>query len=350
MDWSRMADPKQPRTSDGPDELGLTARIGRATGRLALRPVRAVAEAGRDAFTEEAERALDGVMAGPLPEAVGRSLVEHHVLERFATEVLEARAAEEATSAPPVDLDHMEQLVREALENPALERMLVEAINSRLTSELADKITRSPAFKQALANVLTSPEVRHAFERQAAGLGTDLAHASRRRARHADDSVERKVRGWLRRPRPDASPVPFAGVGTRGVALAADAIIVAFVFVVGGALIGLVASLFGGLRPEWLVGALAGAAAWLLLIGYFVTFWSTVGQTPGMRVMRVRVVSASGEAPSGWRSLLRLIALALAVILLFTGFLPALVDRRRRALQDFVAGTTVVYDAEEVQP
>ena len=67
-----------------------------------------------------------------------------------------------------------------------------------------------------------------------------------------------------------------------------------------------------------------------------------------MRLMRVRVVSASGEAPSGWRSLLRLVGLALAVILLFTGFLPALVDGRRRALQDFMAGTTVVYDAEAV--
>jgi len=66
--------------------------------------------------------------------------------------------------------------------------------------------------------------------------------------------------------------------------------------------------------------------------------------------MRVRVVSASGEPPSGWRSLIRLIGLALAVILLFTGFVPALVDGRRRALQDFMAGTTVVYDTDAVRP
>jgi uncharacterized RDD family membrane protein YckC len=64
----------------------------------------------------------------------------------------------------------------------------------------------------------------------------------------------------------------------------------------------------------------------------------------------VRVVSASGGPPSGWHSLVRLIGLALAVIFLFTGFLPALVTNRRRALEDFMAGTTVVYDAEEVQP
>ena len=82
----------------------------------------------------------------------------------------------------------------------------------------------------------------------------------------------------------------------------------------------------------WLVDALAAVGWSLVVVGYFVTFWSTVGQTPGMRLMRVRVVSASGDAPSGWRSLVRLIGLALAVILLFTGFLPALVDGRRRAL------------------
>lgn len=345
-----MAESKQSRSSSDRDDDGLTARIGRATGRFALRPVRAAAGVGRGAFTGEAERALDGVMAGPLTEAVGRSLVEHRVVERLAAEMLEARAAESAATAPAVDLDQVERLLREVLENPALERMLVDAINSRLTTELAEEITQSPAFKQALTNVLTSPEVRYALERQTASLGTDVAKASRRGARRADDSVERKVRGWLRRPRADASPVPYAGVGTRGVALATDAIIVAGVFVVGGALIGLVASLFGGLRPMSLVDALAAVGWSLVVVGYFVTFWSTVGQTPGMRLMRVRIVSASGEAPSGWRSLLRLIGLALAVILLFTGFLPALVDRRRRALQDFMAATTVVYDTEEVQP
>jgi uncharacterized RDD family membrane protein YckC len=343
-------EPKQPGLRDGRDDESLTTRLGRATGRLAWRPVRAVAEAGRDTFTEEAERALDGVMAGPLPEVVGRSLVRHRVVERLAAEALEARAAEPATSAPPVDRDQVERLVREALQSPALERTLVEAIHSRLTNELTDEITHSPAFKRALTNVLASPEVRHAVERQTAGLGTDMARASRRHARHADESVERKVRGWVRRPRSDTSPTPFAGVGTRGVALATDALIVTFVFVVGGALIGLVASLFGDLRPAWLVGVLAAVGWSVIVIGYFVTFWSTLGQTPGMRLMGVRVVSASVEPPSGWRSLVRVIGLALAVVFLFTGFLPALFDRRRRALEDFMAGTTVVYDAEGIEP
>ena len=343
-----MAEPKQPETSSDHDDRGLTARIGRATGRLVLRPVRAATQVGTGALTDEAERALDGVMAGPLPEVVGRSLVEHRVVERFASEVLEARAAEAATSAPPVDLEQVEQLLRSALANPALERMLVEAVHSRLTTELADEITRSPAFKQVLTNVLSSPELRHTMERQTAGLGSDVAAASRRGALQADDSVETRVRDWLRRPRTGKASIAFAGVGTRGVALVTDAILVAGIYVVAGALIGVVVSLFGGLRPMWLVDLLAAVAWSLLVVAYFVGFWSTAGQTPGMRLMHVRVVSGSGEPPSGWRSLVRLFGLAIGVILLFTGFLPALVDHRRRALQDFLAGTTVVYDSRPI--
>jgi uncharacterized RDD family membrane protein YckC len=40
----------------------------------------------------------------------------------------------------------------------------------------------------------------------------------------------------------------------------------------------------------------------------------------------------------------RLLGLIVAILLLFTGFLPVLIDDRRRALQDFLAGTVVVYD------
>ena len=41
---------------------------------------------------------------------------------------------------------------------------------------------------------------------------------------------------------------------------------------------------------------------------------------------------------------MRLVGLWLAIALAFLGFLPVLVDDRRRALQDFLSGTEVVYD------
>jgi uncharacterized RDD family membrane protein YckC len=82
---------------------------------------------------------------------------------------------------------------------------------------------------------------------------------------------------------------------------------------------------------------------------YFAGFWSTVGQTPGMRVMQLRVVDDSGSVPGLGRSLVRLIGLGFAILLLFTGFLPVLVDDRRRALQDFLAGTTILYAEDAPQ-
>ena len=78
--------------------------------------------------------------------------------------------------------------------------------------------------------------------------------------------------------------------------------------------------------------------------GYFVLFWSAAGQTPGMRLMRLRVRRPEGGGLSVGRAIVRAIGLALAILPLFAGFLPALFDERRRALPDFLAGTVVVYD------
>jgi uncharacterized RDD family membrane protein YckC len=107
---------------------------------------------------------------------------------------------------------------------------------------------------------------------------------------------------------------------------------------------GLIGSLVGELRPHWLAAVLAGAALLVIELVYFVGFWSSVGQTPGMRMMRVRVLTRSNELPSFGRSLLRLVGLVLAIVPCFLGFLPALVDSRRRALPDYLAGTVVLYD------
>ena len=83
----------------------------------------------------------------------------------------------------------------------------------------------------------------------------------------------------------------------------------------------LVASLVGGLRPAWLVGALI-ASGWVLIAGtYFVLFWSAAGQTPGMRLLRLRVRGPSGESPSTGRSIVQAVGLVLAIVPLFAGFL-----------------------------
>jgi len=137
--------------------------------------------------------------------------------------------------------------------------------------------------------------------------------------------------------------IHYAGIATRAVALAVDVAIVHVLVFAGGAVLALVGSLVGDLRLDTLARILVAGAWAAAVVGYFVMFWSTVGQTPGMRMMDLRVTTAGGEPPSVGRSLVRIAGLALAIIPLFAGFLTVLVDDRRRGLHDLLAGTVVVH-------
>jgi uncharacterized RDD family membrane protein YckC len=144
------------------------------------------------------------------------------------------------------------------------------------------------------------------------------------------------------------SPVRYAGIATRAVALAADAAIAHVIVFAGGAVLALVGSLVADVKLDTLARILA-AGAWTATVAtYFVVFWATAGQTPAMRAMRLRVLDAEGHHPSLARSALRVVGLALAIIPLGAGFLPVLVDDRRRGLHDMLAGTVVVYGDEEL--
>ena len=144
--------------------------------------------------------------------------------------------------------------------------------------------------------------------------------------------------------------VPYAGIATRAVGLAIDAALAQAIVFAGGAVLALVASLVGDVRLDTL-GRVLAAVAWVVVVGaYFVLFWSTAGQTPGMRLMGLRVMTRRGRHPGVTRSIVRLVGLVLAIVPLFLGFLPVLVDARRRGLQDFLAGTVVLYVHRELPP
>ena len=136
----------------------------------------------------------------------------------------------------------------------------------------------------------------------------------------------------------------FGGVATRAVALVTDAALIGLTAATLSAMITLVASLVGSLRPAWLVGVLLSIGWTLLATVYFAGFWSLLGQTPGMRLMHVRVRGPGGAPLSFLRSLLRVLGLALAIIPCLAGFIPAFFDGRRRGLPDLIAGTTVEND------
>ena len=299
--------------------------------RLVMRPARALA--GSVGVEQAAEQTVDEILAGPLPEIIGRSIGEHRVIERVVAEASKTDDFAKSIVAA-LENDRTGQVLQDVLASPAIERLLAGA----LRPELTDRLLRSPEFERVLRGVLTSPEVRHALTQQSTSLAADAADAARERAARADEKLV------LRKSA--AAPGSYGGVITRGVALALDAVLIGIIFLVGSALIGLVAGLVGHLRPEWLVGLLLGLGYVFVSVAYFVGFWSTAGQTPGMRFTGVRVITPAGPPPGFRRSLVRLVGLWLAIIPCFAGFLPVLVDGRRRALQDFLAGTLVVYDEQ----
>jgi uncharacterized RDD family membrane protein YckC len=142
----------------------------------------------------------------------------------------------------------------------------------------------------------------------------------------------------------EAPPRAYEGLVTRTIAFAVDAGLINLAAILVGLAVGLAASVLGtGDDVDKLLLAIGGVAFAIWTAAYFVTFWSTTGQTPGNRLMQIRVVRANGDEPlRPMKALLRLFWLVLAALPLFAGLLPILVDDRRRGLHDMLAGTVVV--------
>jgi uncharacterized RDD family membrane protein YckC len=142
----------------------------------------------------------------------------------------------------------------------------------------------------------------------------------------------------------EAAPAIYAGVVSRAIALAIDAAIVQGALLLVAALLGLVATLVGGITLGSVEQVLAAAAWVVATAAYFVVWWSLAGQTLGQRAMQLMVLTTDGAGPpTPMRSTVRVLWLGLCIVPLFAGFLPALVDDRRRGLHDLVAGTVVVH-------
>jgi uncharacterized RDD family membrane protein YckC len=143
-------------------------------------------------------------------------------------------------------------------------------------------------------------------------------------------------------------PTAYVGLVTRAIAFGLDAALLNAVAILTAAIVTLTFSIVS--IPEELrtLAIAAGGVLYLMwVVGYFVTFWATTGQTPGSRALRLRVRAAGGERLAPRRALLRFIGLTLAALPLFAGFLMILVDDRRRGLHDRLARTVVVEDARE---
>ncbi|MGA9856753.1 MAG: RDD family protein [Solirubrobacteraceae bacterium] len=139
------------------------------------------------------------------------------------------------------------------------------------------------------------------------------------------------------------SRAPYGGMVTRAIAIVIDALLInAAAIAVSGAVL-LLRSIFKFPNGHHGLAVTIGSvlfAAWV--VGYFVLFWTTTGQTPGSRVMQIRVTGVDGTTRVGIRrALVRLVWMVLSIPF-FWGYVPMLWTPRRRTMFDLVAGTVVV--------
>jgi uncharacterized RDD family membrane protein YckC len=158
-------------------------------------------------------------------------------------------------------------------------------------------------------------------------------------------------------PAPAVQPktVRVAGFWRRAAAGILDLVLLSLVFVVLDFLVTLVLGQplphLSQLGPDYLVDvAINGDAlaeiglALLAILGfqYFFLFQALRGQTPGQKVLGIRVVDGFGQPPSPTRALARTAAFFPAWALCALGVVWIAFDREKRGLHDRLADTYVI--------
>ncbi len=150
-----------------------------------------------------------------------------------------------------------------------------------------------------------------------------------------------------------------AGIGSRFVAHLLDTLLLmAFFFVEG--LVLWAASVSALIRGRDISDRMTAWAMALLVLVNFVAIWGSFslfeaywhGQTPGKRVMKLRVIKDSGRQITLFEALARNLMRFVDYLpgLYLTGVITMLCNRRNKRLGDFVAGTFVVHEQPGEQP
>ena len=109
----------------------------------------------------------------------------------------------------------------------------------------------------------------------------------------------------------------------------------------------------------WIIGAILGfifmalgagyVAASIIIgilisLGYFTYFFGN-GQTPGMKVMKIKLCGTDGTYPIGYgKGFLRWIGMLISALVIYIGFLWILIDKDKQGWHDKIAGTYVVLE------
>src|SRR5436190_12412073 len=142
-----------------------------------------------------------------------------------------------------------------------------------------------------------------------------------------------------------APGVPFAGAAPRLLAYIVDGVIQACVFfalfvVPSLVLVGAVSTDSGALQGTAIVASLLAVLGFFLFaLVYFPWFWSRGGQTPGMKLLHIKVVrDLDGGPVEVVPAILRLVGYWINQVAFYIGFLWIFVDKRHRGWHDLIAG------------
>ena len=144
-------------------------------------------------------------------------------------------------------------------------------------------------------------------------------------------------------PQADKADLDLAGVGQRLASFLMDLVVLSIIYI---ALI----FLFGvSIEEEAVAGgdfSTAFTAVYILMaaigIGYFTYFFGN-GQTPGMKLVEIKLVRADGVEPVGYKKgFFRWVGMEISGLVLFLGYIWILIDKKRQGWHDKIAGTYVV--------
>jgi len=318
-------------------------------------------------------RLLEGGARGArrLAGAAGIDRTLEVAIEEAIVRAIESAAVERAL-ARIVEDGRLQAAVERAIDGDQLEEAIRRAIESEVADRIWEDILASDKAQMLVERIAEAPEVRAAIAQQGFGLITDIGRQVSRITEALDDVAERVAHALLGR-RGHEAETNQAGLITRLAAFAIDAgLLAGFLSITSGLLASIIPTAFGDDAGGLPTAAIAGLiAAGVVFAGsVFVTFWTLIGQTPGMRFLGIRLQlvppSARPGSPADMilppprsdgplderdtyeigfrRSLTRLLAIPLAFLPLGLGVLSILISPRRRGLHDYLAGTQVIYD------
>jgi len=162
---------------------------------------------------------------------------------------------------------------------------------------------------------------------------------------------------------PERVPLQFAlaSIGNRFLACAVDHFIqIIVILLLAGGLIAVssykaVANIPSDL-PRWAIAILI-IVFFLVIAGYFVFFeWLWRGQTPGKRLLKLRVIREDGRPITFWeavtRNLLRIFDMMPTLVVPFysIGLIAVFISSRDQRVGDLFAGTVVVRERQDEAP